>query len=46
MLVPLPILEETAAVMKLIPHEDAQHVPSTQPQLMNKVVEDRVKVQR
>ena len=47
--VPLLILEETVAVMKLAPHEHTQTtwktVEKSQPQFINKV-DDRVKVQR
>ena len=43
---PLSILEETAAVMQLAPHEHAQTVEFPQPQFTSKVVDDRVKVQR
>ena len=48
--VQLPILKETVSVMKLAPHEHAHMTQKTaeflQPQFINKVVDDRVKVQR
>ena len=43
---PLPILEETVAEMKLVPHEHAQTVEFPQPQLITTVVGDRVTMQR
>ena len=50
MIVPLPMLKESVAVMKLAPHEHAQTTSKTaefpQPQFINKVVDDRVKVRR
>ena len=39
---PLPILEETVAEMKLAPHEHAQTVEFPQPQFITTVVDDRV----
>ena len=39
---PLPILENTVAEMKLAPHEHTQTVKFLQPQFINKVVDDRV----
>ena len=42
MRVPLSNLEETVAVMKLVPNEHAQQLNLPQPQFFNKVVEDRV----
>ena len=43
---PLSILEETAAVTNLAPHEHAQTVEFHQPQFINKIVDDRVTTQR
>ena len=48
--VPLPILKETVSVMKLAPLEHAQMTQKTaeflQPQFINNVVDDRLKVRR
>ena len=50
MRVPLSILEEAVAVMKLAPHEHAQTTQKIaefpQPKFINKVVDDRVKTER
>ena len=50
MRVPLPILGETVSVMKLVPYEHEQLKKKTiglfQPQFINKVRDNRVKVER
>ena len=42
----LPTVEETVSVMKLAHVNTHKQVPNAQPQFANKVVDDRVKVQR